>query len=247
MTTGTTSRVLLLPCHDEADIAEAMTAIQTQEALVRGAWVVPHAQAFVDAVEARGWANSFGTYPDHQPAIDRATDIFVPVSRPDLGWAICEFALQNWDRYGIQYVMFGQHINSNDGRGWRQQVPFDRGSITANHWDHAHIAYRETAPTPIPTTPTEENDMANVPQDQWDHLVAVVDKLERVLVGAPQPGEGPDEIDDLRARLGRIEQRLVTIEQRVGSVGGNATFTWPGRVHFTGTNISGDLTLDDKE
>ncbi len=131
-------------------------------AFVRGGPVRAHVQAFADAVLAAGWAGptDFGTYADHQPTRDRALDVFTPTNSSTRGDAICRFALQNWNRYGITYVIYRQRINSNDGRGWRGME--NRGSPSANHYDHVHISFEPTAtagPIPVPTPNPQEDEL----------------------------------------------------------------------------------------
>ncbi|GAA3080306.1 hypothetical protein [Streptosporangium carneum] len=53
-----------------------------------------------------------------------------------LGDEIAAWAIANKDRLGVKYVIWRQRINS--GSGWRGMS--DRGSITANHFDHPHIS-----------------------------------------------------------------------------------------------------------
>ncbi len=134
-------------------------------ALVRGGIVRPHVQAFADACSRATGADSFGTYAGHDPSIDRALDIFVPVNSRALGDAICAFALANLDRYGIDYVIYRQRIyNPEIATHWRDMA--DRGGVTQNHFDHVHISFEPTAakvpdPEPEPTpnpVPEEEDD-----------------------------------------------------------------------------------------
>jgi len=128
---------------------------------VRGGTVKPHVQAFADATVALG-ATSWGTYEGHQPTRDRALDLFVqnnPVGKAT-GDRITSFALDNWRKFGLEYVIFRRFINSNDGRGWRQMP--DRGSPTANHMDHVHASFKvdvpgfstQTVNYPVPLVPT---------------------------------------------------------------------------------------------
>ncbi|MFF5210716.1 coiled-coil domain-containing protein [Streptosporangium sp. NPDC000396] len=53
-----------------------------------------------------------------------------------LGDEIAAWAIKNKDALGVKYVIWRQRINS--GSGWRAMS--DRGSITANHYDHTHIS-----------------------------------------------------------------------------------------------------------
>ncbi|GGL57470.1 coiled-coil domain-containing protein [Planomonospora parontospora] len=53
-----------------------------------------------------------------------------------LGDEIADWAIKNKDKLGVKYVIWRQRINQ--GSGWRFMS--DRGSITANHYDHPHIS-----------------------------------------------------------------------------------------------------------
>ncbi len=121
-------------------------------ALVRGGTVRPHVQAFADAVSEATGAASFGTYNGHDPSIDLALDIFVPVNSRTLGDAICAFALANLERFGTDYVIYRQRIYNPEVAGyWRDMA--DRGSPTQNHFDHVHVSFEPTAPAPAPQPP----------------------------------------------------------------------------------------------
>ena len=65
-----------------------------------------------------------------------AIDIMVSGSR---GWEVAEFIRANYSALGVNYVMYSQKIWSVDrsGEGWRYVE--DRGSVTANHYDHVHV------------------------------------------------------------------------------------------------------------
>ncbi|MQA87444.1 MAG: hypothetical protein GEV03_23175 [Streptosporangiales bacterium] len=57
----------------------------------------------------------------------------------ELGWAIANWARANADRLGIMYIIYRQQIwDIRSGGGWEMME--DRGSITANHYDHPHIS-----------------------------------------------------------------------------------------------------------
>jgi hypothetical protein len=61
-------------------------------------------------------------------------------SKVKLGYAIAQWAQANASRLGIMYIIYRQHIWDirMASSGW---VPMeDRGSITANHYDHVHIS-----------------------------------------------------------------------------------------------------------
>ena len=55
------------------------------------------------------------------------------------GWAIADFLRANYGSFGIEYIIYSQKIWSVErgGEGWRGMS--DRGSVTANHYDHVHV------------------------------------------------------------------------------------------------------------
>ena len=66
----------------------------------------------------------------------RAIDVMV--SGP-VGWEIAEFLRTHYSDFGISYIIYEQQIWSVErgGEGWRGME--DRGSFTANHFDHVHV------------------------------------------------------------------------------------------------------------
>ncbi|QIK76026.1 hypothetical protein [Nocardioides piscis] len=80
---------------------------------------------------------SYGTYRgDGEHAQGIAIDIMVTGER---GWQVANFLRDNYSALGISYIIFSQNIWSVDrgGEGWRGMS--DRGSTTANHYDHVHV------------------------------------------------------------------------------------------------------------
>jgi hypothetical protein len=67
----------------------------------------------------------------------RAVDIMVSGSS---AWEVAEFLRANYGSFGINYVIHARNIWSVDraGEGWRGME--DRGSTTANHYDHVHVS-----------------------------------------------------------------------------------------------------------
>jgi len=55
-----------------------------------------------------------------------------------LGNEIAEFLIKNGGRLGVKYVIYRQRIYNMSTPGWRPME--DRGSITANHFDHVHVS-----------------------------------------------------------------------------------------------------------
>lgn len=135
-------------------------------ATVRGGTVLPHVQRFVNDVARETGADSFGTYAGHEPTIDRAVDCFVVVYSLQLGTAISNYAIANMDKYGIWYLIFRQKIyNPEVGNYWRAME--DRGSATANHFDHVHVSfYAET--TNVPNVPEKGKD-SMAPFMKWTY------------------------------------------------------------------------------
>ena len=72
---------------------------------------------------------------DH--GVGRAVDIMVSGS---LGWQVAEFVRAHYAELGVSYVIYSQRIWSLErgGEGWRAMS--DRGSTTANHYDHVHVS-----------------------------------------------------------------------------------------------------------
>ncbi|MGK8524874.1 hypothetical protein ACRS6B_26550 [Nocardia asteroides] len=68
-----------------------------------------------------------------------ALDFMTPDSAR--GDAIADFVLSNKQRFGVTYVIWRQRYN--DGSGWSYME--DRGSPTANHYDHVHVSFAKAA------------------------------------------------------------------------------------------------------
>ncbi|MEO9325450.1 hypothetical protein ABFT23_18300 [Nocardioides sp. C4-1] len=79
----------------------------------------------------------YGTFRgdgEHSQGI--AVDIMVS---GDEGWKVAEFVRQYYRELGVSYLIYSQQIWSvqRSGEGWRGMS--DRGSMTANHYDHVHV------------------------------------------------------------------------------------------------------------
>ena len=80
---------------------------------------------------------SYGTYrADGEHSMGIAIDIMVSGDR---GWQVAEFVRAHYAELGVSYVIYSQRIWSVDraSEGWRYMS--DRGSTTANHYDHVHV------------------------------------------------------------------------------------------------------------
>lgn len=73
---------------------------------------------------------------DGEHAQGIAVDIMVSGAR---GWQVAEFVRQNYSALGVSYAIHARNIWSvqRAGEGWRGME--DRGSTTANHYDHVHV------------------------------------------------------------------------------------------------------------
>ena len=80
---------------------------------------------------------TYGTFRgDGEHAQGRAVDVMIS---GETGWDVAEFLRANYAALDIEYIIYAQHIWSVDrgGEGWRSMS--DRGSTTANHYDHVHV------------------------------------------------------------------------------------------------------------
>jgi hypothetical protein len=80
---------------------------------------------------------TYGTFrSDGEHGMGLAVDIMVSGDR---GWQVAEFVRKYYAELGVNYVIYSQQIWSVDrsGEGWRGME--DRGSTTANHYDHVHV------------------------------------------------------------------------------------------------------------
>lgn len=100
-----------------------------------------HAVAVIAAVRANfPQISSIGTFRggggDHGSG--HACDIMT--SNVSLGTAIAEYMRAHARELGITYVIWRQHVWSvaRSSEGWRLMP--DRGSTTANHYDHVHVS-----------------------------------------------------------------------------------------------------------
>ncbi len=80
---------------------------------------------------------TYGTFRgDGEHSQGLAVDIMVSGAE---GYKVRDFVRAHYAELGVNYIIYSQHIWSVDrgGEGWRSMS--DRGSITANHYDHVHV------------------------------------------------------------------------------------------------------------
>lgn len=97
--------------------------------------VVIHAAVCAAFPEVTTYGTFRGGGGDHGSGL--AVDIMTSGAR---GWQIAEFVRQRFAAFGVNYVIYAQHIWSvtRSAEGWRAMA--DRGSTTANHYDHVHVS-----------------------------------------------------------------------------------------------------------
>lgn len=81
--------------------------------------------------------STYGTFrSDGEHSQGLAVDIMVSGER---GWEVAEFVREHYVELGVSYLIYSQQIWSveRSGEGWRSMG--DRGSATANHYDHVHV------------------------------------------------------------------------------------------------------------
>lgn len=74
--------------------------------------------------------------PEHPSG--RALDAMI--SDSDVGWEIAKWVRANAKQLGVSEILYAQHIWTvqRSSEGWRSFS--DRGSATANHYDHVHVS-----------------------------------------------------------------------------------------------------------
>jgi hypothetical protein len=132
-------------------VERLMAKFQPQSPTIGGDRITPRMRQVRDEVDRRfGPFPSIGCYRPESSGehpLGRACDFMLSTggvmpsgSGVKLGYAIATWAQANASRLGIMYIIYRQRIWDirMASSGW---VPMeDRGSITANHFDHVHIS-----------------------------------------------------------------------------------------------------------
>ncbi|MFD2399500.1 hypothetical protein ACFSVJ_25855 [Prauserella oleivorans] len=87
-------------------------------------------------VDSVGGVASRSGASDHPSGL--ALDFMVDSSTGD---ELADYVLANQSEFGVTYVIWEQQYN--DGSGWSMME--DRGSATANHYDHVHVSFEDSA------------------------------------------------------------------------------------------------------
>jgi LysM repeat protein len=129
------------PAPVEAAPAPATAQITNSAGAVR-----PQAQAAADAVVTNvpgaagitiGGTRASAVDPHGHPS-GLALDYMV-LTDAALGDAIAQYQIDHWDELGVEYVIWQQRILTSPTGAWKPME--DRGSTTANHYDHVHVNY----------------------------------------------------------------------------------------------------------
>ncbi len=98
----------------------------------------PHVRPVVQDVTERFGVSTVFTRAGHSPSQGRAADFMVYTDRAK-GDAVAQYVIDNAARFGVEYVIWQQRIYLVSSGSWRAMA--DRGSPTANHMDHPHVAF----------------------------------------------------------------------------------------------------------
>ena len=102
----------------------------------------PRAMVVYNAVTAKWSFTSIGGYrassrSNHQ--LGGAID-FMTFKDSAKGWEVAKYVTANAAAFNIDHVIFEQKIWTPYKPYWRPMA--DRGSITANHYDHVHVSVK---------------------------------------------------------------------------------------------------------
>ncbi|ALN13996.1 hypothetical protein DUY81_14400 [Acidipropionibacterium acidipropionici] len=96
------------------------------------------------AIKAKYPSVTFSTGGDQDHATGHAVDIMIPnagtAQGKQLGDEIAAYLKANQSQFKVHYLIWQQKIWNiqRDDEGWRSME--DRGSTTANHYDHVHVS-----------------------------------------------------------------------------------------------------------
>ncbi|MGY1711996.1 transglycosylase family protein [Geodermatophilus sp. SYSU D00758] len=129
------------PAPEQAAVTSGAAVISNTAGAVR-----PQVQAAADQVVANvrgaalitiGGTRASAADPNGHPA-GLALDYMVNDDAA-LGDAIVAYHVAHWDELGVDYLIWQQRILSSPDGAWKAME--DRGSATANHFDHVHVSH----------------------------------------------------------------------------------------------------------
>ncbi len=103
----------------------------------------PEAMVVYRAVMARWNVKNVGGWRAHSLSVHqfgRAID-FMTYSNTSQGYAVRDFLVAHAKEFGVDHIIYRQQIWTPYRPTWRHMA--DRGSATANHMDHVHVAVKD--------------------------------------------------------------------------------------------------------
>ncbi len=125
------------PAAAPAPTSAVLTGAPTPTSTAYSAWA-PHVRPVVAEVTSAFGVSTVFTRPGHSPTQELAAD-FMTYSDSAKGNAVAQYVIDNAARFGVEYVIWQQRIYIVGGSGWSAME--DRGSATANHFDHVHVSF----------------------------------------------------------------------------------------------------------
>jgi hypothetical protein len=84
-----------------------------------------------------GWRAGGRSFHKNGRALDM---MLTPKKESKLGWQIAAYLVSHYKEFNIDHIIFEQKIWTPSNQRWRKMA--DRGSTTANHYDHVHVAIK---------------------------------------------------------------------------------------------------------
>ncbi|AXE39618.1 hypothetical protein [Acidipropionibacterium virtanenii] len=120
------------------------SAASTSTSAVSSDGLSANTTAVMKAIKAKYPSVTFSTGGSQDHATGHAVDIMIPnagsASGKQLGDEIAAYLKANQSTFHVHYLIWQQKIWNiqRDSEGWRSME--DRGSTTANHYDHVHVS-----------------------------------------------------------------------------------------------------------
>jgi hypothetical protein len=92
---------------------------------------------FPDINSYGGWRAGGRSFHKNGRALDL---MLTPKKESKLGWQITAYLISHYKEFNIDHIIFEQKIWTPSNQRWRKMA--DRGSTTANHYDHVHVAIK---------------------------------------------------------------------------------------------------------
>ncbi|SFU01614.1 hypothetical protein SAMN05660657_04753 [Geodermatophilus amargosae] len=118
-------------------VSADLTGKPTPTSTAYSAWAA-HVRPVVAEVTQTFGVSTVLTRPGHSPTQQLAADFMVYADSAK-GDAVAQYVIDNAARFNVEYVIWKQRIFMIGGSGWRAME--DRGSVTANHYDHVHVSF----------------------------------------------------------------------------------------------------------